>query len=289
MLFYDGYNAICHILFEEKLYSRNLWLGDCGFFFFLFFFHLLKRVFGFLFAATGAVSSAFERYDSPSDNIDRGSSDAFQSVIHSSEQASSKHSSVFIKGKKREMLIDDVVGNASSRATSALDGPVLGGLKGKRSERERDQNKDNVRINSVSGASRPSLDSFRSERKTKAKPKQKNNHLSTSGSGFHGRFIEAMEPACPPVRGSNQSVKAGSILPSNIPQKSSKGSEEPNQIANLQLPELDSMEALGGVSNDISGPQDLSSWLTFDEDGLQDHDSIGLEIPMDDLTELNMF
>jgi hypothetical protein len=98
-----------------------------------------------------------------------------------------------------------------------------------------------------------------------------------------------MEPACPPVRGSNQSVKAGSILPSNIPQKSSKGSEEPNQIANLQLPELDSMEALGGVSNDISGPQDLSSWLTFDEDGLQDHDSIGLEIPMDDLTELNMF
>lgn len=202
---------------------------------------------------------------------------------------------MFIKGKKREMLIDDVVGNASSRATSALDGPVLGGLKGKRSERERDQNKDNVRSNCVSGANRPSLDGFRSERKTKAKPKQKNNHLSTSGSGFHGRFIEAMEPACPPVRGSNQSIsnkmsrEVGSIVPSNIPQKSSKESDEPIHIANLQLPELDSMEALGGVSNDIVEPQDLTSWLNFDEDGLQDHDSIGLEIPMDDLTELNMF
>ncbi|KAE8037432.1 hypothetical protein FH972_010019 [Carpinus fangiana] len=246
---------------------------------------------------SGAVSSAFERYDSPSDNIDRGSSDAFQSVIHSSEQASSKHSSVFIKGKKREMLIDDVVGNTCSRATSALEGPVLGGLKGKRSDRERDLNKDNVRSNSVSGASRPSLDGFRSERKTKAKPKQKNIHLSAAGSGFHGRFMEATEPGCPPVRGSNQpastgcnkiSREAGSTLPGNIPKKSSRESEEPNHFANLQLPELDSMEALG-VSNDIGGPQDLSSWLNFDEDGLQDHDSIGLEIPMDDLTELHMF
>ena len=202
---------------------------------------------------------------------------------------------MFIKGKKREMLIDDVVGNTCSRATSALEGPVLGGLKGKRSDRERDLNKDNVRSNSVSGASRPSLDGFRSERKTKAKPKQKNIHLSVAGSGFHGRFMEATEPGCPPVRGSNQPASTGCnkiprniTLPGNIPKKSSKESEEPNHFANLQLPELDSMEALG-VSNDIGGPQDLSSWLNFDEDGLQDHDSIGLEIPMDDLTELHMF
>ena len=34
--------------------------------------------------------------------------------------------------------------------------------------------------------------------------------------------------------------------------------------------------------------QDLSSWLNFDEDGLQDHDSMGLEIPMDDVSDLNM-
>ncbi|KAK7845604.1 hypothetical protein CFP56_009074 [Quercus suber] len=153
--------------------------------------------------ASGAVSSTFERYDSLSDNIDRGSSDALQSVIHSSEQASSKHGSVFIKGKKREMLIDDVVGSASSRVTSALDNPVLDGVKGKRIERDRDQNGDIVKSNSVSGASRSSMDSFRSERKTKAKPKQKISHLSTSGSSFHGRLTEATEPACPPAQASS--------------------------------------------------------------------------------------
>lgn len=40
------------------------------------------------------------------------------------------------------------------------------------------------------------------------------------------------------------------------------------------------------VPNDLTVPQDLNSWLNFD--GLQDHDSIGLEIPMNDLTDLNM-
>lgn len=245
---------------------------------------------------SGAVSSAFERYDSPSDIIDRVSSDALQSVINSSEQASSKHGSVFIKGRKREMLIDDVVGSASSRVTSAVDNPVLDGVKGKRSDRDRDQNRDIGRSSSVSGGSRSSLDSFRSERKTKAKPKQKISHLSTSENGFHGRFTGATEPACPPVHGSSQSVaivsnkisrEVGSRLPSNTPRESSKETEEPIDCANLQLHELDSMEVLD-ASNDLGEPHDLSTWLNFDEDGVQDHDSIGLEIPMDDLTELNM-
>lgn len=245
---------------------------------------------------SGAVSSTFERYDSLSDNIDRGSSDALQSVIHSSEQASSKHGSVFIKGKKREMLIDDVVGSASSRVTSALDNPVLDGVKGKRSERDRDQNGDIVKSNSVSGASRSSMDSFRSERKTKAKPKQKISHLSTSGSSFHGRLTEATEPACPPAQASSHSValvtnkisrERGSRMPSNVPQESSKESEEPIDCAKLPLNDLDSMEALD-VPNDITEPQDLSTWLNFDDDVLQDYDCVGLEIPMDDLSELNI-
>ena len=34
--------------------------------------------------------------------------------------------------------------------------------------------------------------------------------------------------------------------------------------------------------------QDLGSWLNIDEDGLQDDDFMGLEIPMDDLSDLNM-
>ncbi|XP_040992755.1 uncharacterized protein LOC121239556 isoform X2 [Juglans microcarpa x Juglans regia] len=230
---------------------------------------------------SGAVTSAFERYDSLSDNIDWGSSDAPKSVIHTFEQASSKHSSVLIRGKKREMRIDDVVGSASSRVTSAIDSPVLGGSKGKRSERDRDWKGDHL-SNSVSGAGRSSLDNFHSERKTKAKPRQKNNHLS---------LMEVIDPACPPVHGSSQpaamvgnklSKEVGSLLPSNIPQESRKEAEESLPL-NLQPNELDSMDVLG-----VDGHQDFSSWLDFDEDALQDHDSIGLEIPMDDLSDLKM-
>ncbi|KAB2065599.1 hypothetical protein ES319_A09G100200v1 [Gossypium barbadense] len=160
---------------------------------------------------SGAVSSTFERFDT---------SDA--------------HPGIHNKGRKREVLIDEVVGSASSRVTSTtLDGKV-GGANGKRSE-------------------------SRDERKMKAKAKQKNNNLSSSRNG----------------RASSPGKNHGS---------STKEVEEPMDFGNLQLNELDTMEELG-VPNEL-GPQDLSSWLNFDEDGLQDHDSIGLEIPMDDLSDL---
>ncbi|XWS28576.1 hypothetical protein CRYUN_Cryun25bG0082100 [Craigia yunnanensis] len=228
---------------------------------------------------SGAVSSTFERYDS---------SEA-RPAVHSSEHAVSKYGSMLNKGRKREVLIDDVVGSASSRVTSTLDGSV--GARGKRCEREREQSRDNLRNTSlVSGAGRTSLDSSKGDRKMKAKPKQKSNHLSTSGNGLNGRLTEPLLP----TRGSNQPLansgkmterEATSSSPSNIRQNSSKEADEPIDFSNLQLNELDTMEELG-VSNDIGGPQDLSSWLNFDEDGLQDHDSIGLEIPMDDLSDL---
>lgn len=38
----------------------------------------------------------------------------------------------------------------------------------------------------------------------------------------------------------------------------------------------------------VGGHQDLSALLNFDEEDLQDHFSAGLDIPMDDLAELNM-
>ncbi|XP_022752570.1 uncharacterized protein LOC111301277 isoform X2 [Durio zibethinus] len=227
---------------------------------------------------SGAVSSAFERYDS---------SDAFPSV-HSSEHAVSKYGSMLNKGRKREVLIDDVVGSASSRVTSTLDGTV-GGVRGKRSERDREQIRDNLRnTSSVSGAGQTSLENSKGEQKTKAKPKQKSNHLSTSGNGFNGRLTEPLLPSRGSYHPTANSGKvtereARSTSPSNMCKNSSK--DEPIDFANLQLKELDTMEELG-VSNDIGGPQDLSSWLNFDEDVLQDHDSIGLEIPMDDLSDL---
>ncbi|TXG73620.1 hypothetical protein EZV62_002199 [Acer yangbiense] len=206
---------------------------------------------------TGAVSSSFERYNTESDNLDRGSSDAFRARVHSSENAFPKNGIAFNK-VKREVLIDDVVGCASSRVTSTLDNVNLGGARGKRSERE---------------SGRSPLDGLKSERKTKVKSKHKNNHTPTSGNG---RFS------------ANDSNKMGreveSSSPINIHQKSSKEAEEPVDFANLQLPELDSV----GIdeSDDLEGHQDLGSWLNIEEDVLQEHDSIGLEIPMDDLTDL---
>ncbi|MBA0853202.1 hypothetical protein Goshw_014739 [Gossypium schwendimanii] len=209
---------------------------------------------------SGAVCGTFERYDSP---------DALLAV-HSTEHAVSKYGSTLNKGRKREVLIDDVVGSASSRVTPALDG-TAGGLRGNRSER------DSRNTSSVSGAGRTSLDGAKGDRRTKAKPKQK------SGHGFNSRLSD---PLLPPLANSNKmterEARSLSPTPSNVRPKES---DEPDDFTNLQLNDLDPMEELG-VSNDIGGHQDLSSWLNFDEDGLQDHDSIGLEIPMDDLSDL---
>ncbi|KAE8691713.1 putative DNA binding protein [Hibiscus syriacus] len=176
---------------------------------------------------SGAVSSTYERNDS----------------------SETKYGSMLNKGGKREVLIDDVVGSASSRVTSTLDGSV-GGLNG------REQSRENLRNTSS-----------KDERKTKAKAKQKHSHLSISGNGFNGRLTGPLKPT------------------DKIHQNSTKETDDPMDFANLQLNELDTMEELV-VPNEIGGPQDLSSWLNFDEDGLQDHDSIGLEIPMDDLSDL---
>ncbi|KAF9684699.1 hypothetical protein SADUNF_Sadunf04G0145700 [Salix dunnii] len=202
---------------------------------------------------SGVVSSTIERYDSHSDNFDRI--------------------------KKREVLLDDVIGSASSRVTSTLDSAVIGGVKGKRSDGDREQIKDNSRSNSASGASRSTLDCIKGECKTKPKPKQKSTHLLNSGNGLHGSAHSV-------ANASDKIEREGSMSLGNIHQDAPKEANEPIYFANLQLNEIDTIEL--GVSTDLDGPQDLGSWLNIDEDGLQDHDSIGLEIPMDDLTELSM-
>ncbi|XP_015577676.1 uncharacterized protein LOC8271907 isoform X2 [Ricinus communis] len=196
-------------------------------------------------------------------------------AISSTFEIDDSHGDYFDRGRKREVLIDDVIGSASSRVTSSLDSAVLGGVKGKRSDRERDINKDIIRCNSVSGTSHSSLDGLKNDRKTKSKPKQKNNHLSTSGNGPRGSSHSVAGP-------SNKLDSAGSMSLGDA----SKEAEEPIDYANLQLHELDTIGL--EVSNELGGPQDLGSWLNFDDDALQDHDSMGLAIPMDDLTDLQM-
>ncbi|XP_027909430.1 uncharacterized protein LOC114168718 isoform X2 [Vigna unguiculata] len=219
---------------------------------------------------SGAVSSASEKYDCHRDYADRGLVDSFQGSIQSSEQASSKNGSVFIKEKKREMLVNGGVSGSSSRASN-LDGAVHGGVKGKRSERDRNQSRDQSRQNPIGRAGRMSLDSSQNENKPKAK-KQK-----ISGSG-HDRFMEAKDSARLPA---NDTIKNGTKDGATLSAVDTSQIKESNDFGNLPLPDLSSIEEFGGA-------HDLSSWLNFDEDGLQDHDSIGLEIPMDDLSDLNM-
>ncbi|XP_019413678.1 PREDICTED: uncharacterized protein LOC109325653 isoform X1 [Lupinus angustifolius] len=220
---------------------------------------------------SGAVSSASEKYDRHRDDLDRGLLDSFQDSIHSSEQASSKNGPVFVKEKKREMLVNGSISGSSSRASN-LDGAVHGGVKGKRSDRERNQSRDQIRESSDSRGGRLSLDNSWSENKTKAKPEQK----STAG-GHQDRFISATEPV---AGANNNGSKDGTALSGN--QDTSKVKESVNFV-NLPLDDLSSIDEFG-VAGELGGPQDLSSWLSFDEDVLQDHDSIGLEIPMDDLS-----
>ncbi|XP_050205621.1 uncharacterized protein LOC126655455 isoform X2 [Mercurialis annua] len=179
------------------------------------------------------------------------------------------------KKRKREVLIDDVIGSASSRATSCLNSPMLGRAKGKRSDRDRDLNKDIIRSNFASGTGRSTLDGFKGERKTKSKTKQKSNNLSTLENGTRRSSQLAVNPS--------NKVEKDVGPESTILRDASK---ETDEFANLQLHELDTIGL--EVTNDLSEQQDLGSWLNFDDDELQDHDSVGLGIPMDDLGDLQM-
>ncbi|KAI3793541.1 hypothetical protein L1987_36160 [Smallanthus sonchifolius] len=142
----------------------------------------------------------------------------------SSDEAFAINGPISNRGKKKELLLDDV-------------GTVFGGTTGRRA--------------------------YQGERKIKAKPKQKADQIPTSGSGST-RTLHPVQPSL--IRESRM------VVHSNGPQDLDP------------LNDLDPIDELG-----VGGPQDLSSLLNFDEEELQDHFSAGLEIPMDDLTELNMF
>ncbi|EHA8592131.1 hypothetical protein COCNU_contig69303739G000010 [Cocos nucifera] len=226
-----------------------------------------------------------------SHKIDRGPLDSHQGVSHMSEQAFVKNDQASSRGKKREVLLDDVATSAASRATSTLSNTLPGGPKWKRTDRERDPNKDASARNPTAKAGRPSLSSGRGERKTKTKPKQKIAQLSTSGNGL-GRVTETTSFML--ASGETMSVAGTEVDQEielqgsgNVAQNSSREVGD-NIFPNLPLhgidpiDELDVTEGLGGQG------QDIGSWLNVDEDALQDHDLVGLEIPMDDLSELKL-
>ncbi|GMG99480.1 hypothetical protein Nepgr_001320 [Nepenthes gracilis] len=228
---------------------------------------------------SGSHPTVAEQLDLRNDNSERGLFDAYESGSYQSDHAFAKDDPISNRGKKKELLLDDVGGTAALRSTSNLGNTLLAGAKGKRSERDRD--KDLWR-NSTPKAGRPSITNLRGEQKTKTKtkPKQKAAQLST-----HAIYPLATDSSELAANGSSRK-RDGLTSTGNVPD-STEESKESIDYRSLPLHELDSIEDLS-MENGFGGHQDLSSWLNFDEDNLQDHDSMGLEIPMDDLSELNM-
>lgn len=216
-------------------------------------------------------------------NADGHPADVFDSLIHQSDQAFSRNGPILNRAKRKELSLDDV-GGAIFRASSALG--ISDGAKGKRSER------DPSTRNTVTKAGRSSMGGSKGERKAKSKPKQKIAQLSTSANGLDNKFTDNTNSIAGgsgelPNNNNNTTNRRKDVRfmsSGNVPPVSSNDVKGPVDLCNLPLNEIDGIDALG-VDPEA---QDLNSWL-FSLDGLQDHDSAGLEIPMDDLAELNMF
>ncbi|XP_023756909.1 uncharacterized protein LOC111905444 isoform X1 [Lactuca sativa] len=153
-----------------------------------------------------------------------------------------------IRSKKRELYLDDVAGTSISSG------------KGKRSDRERErEGKGNGIRNGGPKIGRPTV-SGNGERKSKAKIKQKTSQVSS---------VPIPVPIPIPIPKVEEKEKNECMLLL----------EDPLDLSHLQLPEFDV---------DVGQGQDIGSWLNIGDEVLQDDDFLGLEIPMDDLTDLNM-
>ncbi|XP_020529611.1 uncharacterized protein LOC18444914 isoform X2 [Amborella trichopoda] len=226
----------------------------------------------------------------PRDNIEKDSPDSFQALVTSSGEPFAKDEPWSNRGKRREVFLDDVGCASTPRATPSLCDSLMGGAKGKRSERDRDH-KDISTRSGTAKSGRPSLGSVRGERKTKTKPRQKTAQLSASVNGLLGKIQEdpkGTSPALPQSSEKDGNKAKGLVASSRLGNHASNlphDTEGAIDLTHLQLPGMEEL----GVADDLGAQgQDLSSWFNFDDEGLQDHDFMGLEIPMDDLSELNM-
>ncbi|KAK8535390.1 hypothetical protein V6N12_056909 [Hibiscus sabdariffa] len=191
------------------------------------------------------------------------SSDLLPPSNRPSDQTIVKDDSWSNKVKRRELLLEDVVGGTSS-VQPGIGSSLLSSTKGKRSERDREGNGhggEALTRNGTNKIGRP-ISNAKGERKSKTKPKQKTTQLSVSVNGLLGKMPEQPK--------TSTSVSKSSEITSN------NNAKEKDEFG---LDVLDDLQLPG---------QDLGSWLNIDDDGLQDHDFMGLEIPMDDLSDLNM-
>ncbi|XP_027330390.1 uncharacterized protein LOC113846392 isoform X2 [Abrus precatorius] len=221
-------------------------------------------------------------------NHDLNSSDMLAALNHSSEQTSGKEDLWSSRVKKRELSLDDVGGGMPGiSSASGIGSSLTSSAKGKRSERDRDgkgHSREVLSRNGTAKVGRPASSSAKGERKSKTKPKQRANQHSVSVNGLLGKLSEQPKPALPSVSKSNEMPTNGNAKEKDEFGLGDLDDHEPIDLSNLQLP---GMDVLGDDLADQG--QDLGSWLNIDDDGLQDHDDfMGLEIPMDDLADLNM-
>ncbi|CAK9144149.1 unnamed protein product [Ilex paraguariensis] len=218
--------------------------------------------------------------------------EVYSSAVLLSENLSSDHApgkeDAWSTKKKKELLLDDVGGTIStlSGAPSGIRSSLSSSAKGKRSERDREGKGNSREVLSRNGTTkigRPASGYVKGERKSKTKPKQKTTQLSASVNGLLGKVSEQPKTTMTSMKKSSETSARG--MAKDKDDFNFDGLEDPIDLSNLQIPEMDVL----GVPDDLGDQgQDLGSWLNFEEDGLQDHDFMGLEIPMDDLSDLKM-
>ncbi|PWA69821.1 hypothetical protein CTI12_AA281010 [Artemisia annua] len=114
------------------------------------------------------------------------------------------------------------------------------------------------------------------EIKAKTKISQNSTPVSASINGPHGKISDQDKPTTSSVP--KLEIKSNNSFKENV-----EDEEPPLDFSHLEIPEMDVL----GDSFGVQG-QDLSSWLNLDDEVLQDDDFMGLEIPMDDLSDIKM-
>ncbi|XP_042055505.1 uncharacterized protein LOC121800028 isoform X1 [Salvia splendens] len=211
-----------------------------------------------------------------SNNQDLYSSELFTSNNLGSDEVTGNEDSWSNRGKRREVLLDNVGGIISN----GLGGSLSCSAKGKRSERDREgkgNNRESFPKNGTTKIGRTVSASVKGDRKSKARTKQKTAHLSASVNCSLGNMGEQTKGIFSATLKSSENSQSNFGKDNNY---SNDILEEPIDLSGLQLPDMDD---LGGNGDD------LGSWLMNIDDGLHDNDCIGgLGIPMDDLAGLNM-
>ncbi|KAA8534812.1 hypothetical protein F0562_029746 [Nyssa sinensis] len=219
------------------------------------------------------------------------SSDVLLSVHHTSKQTIVKEDTWSDRVKKRELLLDDVGGTigTTSTAPSGIGKSPSNNAKGKRSERDREGKGNSREVFSRNGTAkigRPASCNVKGERKSKTKPKQKTTQLSASVNAL-GKISERPKAALTSVPKSSEIITSDNAKETGEFRLDVLENPKAADLSNLQLPGMNVL----GVPDDLGCQgQDIDSWLNIDDDGLQDHDDFmgGLQIPMDDLSDLNM-